>query len=289
MFNEQSIAASSSSDPVQSLTRQDPFEVLPYDILQLIMDLLPIHSQRNFKAASGTKGKDLKTTEDKLKAILSQNEPTPDDLEKAQRIITRARERLVEVTALDETLDLSKLKKFKEFCSGDGAIKIAGYEVIPDSDNMIEFAKSFLLLMCFCFAFFRLLGFVLSFFVNEADGVAFGLCLVTAIPLTFFLKDFTLKCEWKNFLNHYRELISDDEVSNLGQSVWLVDGVINKCCQFSAETTPTIQNKNQLEEQASLVCGFSSFFYRHQRIEQPSSPDSADNNENDNKLSPAPE
>ena len=72
MINEQSIAASSSSEPGQSFTGQDPFEVLPYnisqlpfDILQLIMDLLPIHSQGPFKAAVGTNGVDLKTTKDK--------------------------------------------------------------------------------------------------------------------------------------------------------------------------------------------------------------------------------
>lgn len=167
MLNEQAIAANSSSSPVQPLATRNPYEVLPYEILQYIMELLPVPSQINLKIASGTIGQVLKTTVDELKEIKSQNELSTDHFIKAQRIITRAKKLLRELPAFNEIFDILKLKDFKKLCRGRGAIKIAGHVLLPELDlnNTVHELKFFLGYMFSLFSYVFLLWFVLSFFL----------------------------------------------------------------------------------------------------------------------------
>ncbi len=124
------------------------------------------------------------------------------------------------------------------------------------------------------------------FFNDEEEVILLGLSsyFIGSVLLLCFLKYYSLKSEGNDLLNYYRELLSDDEISTLGLSVELADTIIEKYNQFLTEITPTIQNKNQFEKQASILCGFANFFHRHQRIEQTVSANLADHNETDPQL-----
>lgn len=158
MFNESSIAASSSSIPSNIMEHRQSMLGNPFELIRKIMDYLPINDQINFKIALGKFGSEVKTSVSKLKDIYRKENIEQEDLAKAAAILSKTHSSILEHPEFYSKFDINQLDQLKQSLS---EIKLTDYNIRG----------------CAC---------SLGRVIGNGTGAVFGLGLITLLILSAY-------------------------------------------------------------------------------------------------------
>lgn len=129
MFNESSLAASSTS--TEDATTVSIYD-LPAELLEFVMNILPVHDQINFKIALGRRGVNIDTTVTELKKLFNQPQLTEETVETVRAILTRQLQSMHSHPEFPSILGIDKLIELKESMSD---IKFKNYQLMSFYTN----------------------------------------------------------------------------------------------------------------------------------------------------------